>query len=99
LAAAGHSGPDIAQRLFISPGTVKTHFANIYEKLGVSDRTAAVAYALRNRLISLAPPRAARAASGAGCGGRAARSPAPTRAGPSRARTDRSPPAPRWRSA
>ena len=52
LAAAGHSGPEIARRLYISPGTVKTHFANIYEKLGVSDRTAAVARALRQGLIS-----------------------------------------------
>jgi ATP/maltotriose-dependent transcriptional regulator MalT len=30
---------------------VKTHFENIYEKLGVSDRAAAVAYAMRIGLI------------------------------------------------
>ena len=51
LAAEGLSGPDIADRLTISPATVKTHFQNIYEKLGVSDRVAAVAWALRTGLI------------------------------------------------
>jgi PAS domain S-box-containing protein len=52
LAAEGSSGPEIAGQLFISPATVKTHFENIYEKLGVSDRPAAVAHALRIGLIS-----------------------------------------------
>jgi DNA-binding CsgD family transcriptional regulator len=47
LAAEGLSGPSIAQRLVVSPGTVKTHFSNIYEKLGVGDRAAAVARGLR----------------------------------------------------
>ena len=51
LAAEGSSGPGIAEELVISPGTVKTHFENIYAKLGVSDRSAAVAYALRTGLI------------------------------------------------
>jgi PAS domain S-box-containing protein len=51
LAAEGHSGPQIAERLTVSTGTVKSHFENIYEKLGVSDRTAAVAHALRIGLI------------------------------------------------
>jgi PAS domain S-box-containing protein len=51
LAAEGNSGPEIARKLFISPATVKTHFENIYEKLGVSDRAAAVAQALRTGLI------------------------------------------------
>jgi DNA-binding CsgD family transcriptional regulator len=51
LAAAGNSGPEIAVLLMLSPGTVKTHFANIYEKLGVGDRAAAVAHALRTGLI------------------------------------------------
>ena len=35
----------------MSPATVKSHFEHIYAKLGVSDRAAAVAYALRNGLI------------------------------------------------
>jgi DNA-binding CsgD family transcriptional regulator len=47
LAAEGLSGPSIAERLVVSPGTVKTHFSNIYEKLGVGDRAAAVARGLR----------------------------------------------------
>jgi DNA-binding CsgD family transcriptional regulator len=52
LAAAGVSGPDIAVHLRISPATIKTHFEHIYEKLGVGDRVAAVAQALRTGLIS-----------------------------------------------
>ena len=51
LAAEGNSGPAIAEQLVISPGTVKTHFENIYAKLGVSDRAAAVAHAIRTGLI------------------------------------------------
>jgi PAS domain S-box-containing protein len=50
-AAEGLTGPSIAQRLMLSPATVKTHFENIYDKLGVSDRAAAVAYGLRTGLI------------------------------------------------
>jgi DNA-binding CsgD family transcriptional regulator len=52
LAADGVSGPGIAEGLFLSPYTVKTHFEHIYEKLGVGDRVAAVAQALRTGLIS-----------------------------------------------
>ena len=51
LAADGLSGPTIAERLVLSPGTVKTHFAHIYEKLDVHDRAEAVARALRLGLI------------------------------------------------
>ena len=50
-AADGLTGPAIAEQLFISPSTVKTHFENIYEKLGVSDRGAAVAQGLRIGLL------------------------------------------------
>jgi PAS domain S-box-containing protein len=51
LAAHGLAGPAIAQRLVISPSTVKTHFENVYAKLGVCDRGSAVAHALRQGLI------------------------------------------------
>jgi DNA-binding CsgD family transcriptional regulator len=51
LAAEGNTGPEIAERLFVSPATIKTHFQHIYEKLGVGDRAAAVAHALRIGLI------------------------------------------------
>ena len=51
LAAEGLSGPSIAERLFVSPGTVKSHFQNIYEKLGVRDRAGAVARGLRLAFI------------------------------------------------
>jgi DNA-binding CsgD family transcriptional regulator len=51
LAAEGRSGPEIARHLVVSPSTIKTHFEHIYEKLGVGDRAAAVAYALRAGII------------------------------------------------
>ena len=51
LAAEGCSGREIAERLVISPTTVKSHFESIYERLGVSDRASAVAEAMRHGLI------------------------------------------------
>ena len=51
LLAMGHTNRDIAGKLFISPDTVKTHLEHIYQKLGATDRTAAVAEAMRRRLI------------------------------------------------
>jgi DNA-binding CsgD family transcriptional regulator len=42
LLAAGHTNIQIARRLGISEGTVRTHLEQIYERLGVSSRTAAV---------------------------------------------------------
>lgn len=52
LAAQGYSGRQIAERLRISPATIKTHFEHIYLKFGVSGRAAAVAQALRAGLIA-----------------------------------------------
>jgi two-component system nitrate/nitrite response regulator NarL len=49
--ADGLSAPDIARDLQISTATVKTHLRNIYEKLGVSERAAAVAEAMRRGLL------------------------------------------------
>jgi DNA-binding NarL/FixJ family response regulator len=51
LLAFGYTNRDIGGRLFISPDTVKTHLEHIYQKLGANDRTAAVAEAMRRRLI------------------------------------------------
>jgi two-component system, NarL family, nitrate/nitrite response regulator NarL len=52
LLATGASAPDIATQLHLSAATVKTHLHNLYAKLGVSDRAAAVAEGMRRGLIS-----------------------------------------------
>lgn len=51
MIADGLSVPDIAARLHLAPTTVRTHVQNLYAKLGVSDRAAAVAEAMRRRLV------------------------------------------------
>jgi two-component system nitrate/nitrite response regulator NarL len=51
LIAAGKSLPQIAKDLYLGLTTVKTHVQHLYEKLGVSDRAAAVASAMRRGLI------------------------------------------------
>jgi DNA-binding CsgD family transcriptional regulator len=43
LVAAGKTNAEIAESIWIAPGTVRKHLENIYEKLGVHSRTAAVA--------------------------------------------------------
>jgi DNA-binding CsgD family transcriptional regulator len=45
LIARGHSNTEIARLLFLSTGTVRKHLENIFERLDVSSRTAAVAAA------------------------------------------------------
>ncbi len=50
--ADGRAGGEIADVLHVSAETVKTHLRRIYSKLGVSDRAAAVATAMRTGLIS-----------------------------------------------
>jgi DNA-binding CsgD family transcriptional regulator len=50
LVAAGHTNTQIARRLGISEGTVRTHLENIYERLQVSSRTAAVTRAFADRV-------------------------------------------------
>ena len=47
----GLSIPQTAAELYIEPSTVKTHTQRLYEKLGVSDRAAAVAEAMRRGLL------------------------------------------------
>jgi two-component system nitrate/nitrite response regulator NarL len=51
LMAEGLSAPAIGRRLYLAATTVKSHQAHIYEKLGVSDRAAAVAEAMRRGLL------------------------------------------------
>jgi DNA-binding CsgD family transcriptional regulator len=43
LVAQGRTNAEVARILWISPGTVRKHLENVYEKLGVHTRTAAVA--------------------------------------------------------
>jgi DNA-binding NarL/FixJ family response regulator len=50
LVAAGHTNTQIARRLGISEGTVGTHLENIYTRLKVSSRTAAVTRAFPDRV-------------------------------------------------
>ena len=49
--ASGLSDKEVASRLSISPDTVRTHLEHVFDKLGASDRTAAVAEALPRHLI------------------------------------------------
>lgn len=51
LLATGATNREMAQRLFISESTVKTHLVHIYSKLGVDNRTAAVATARAENLL------------------------------------------------
>jgi len=51
--AGGNRNRDIAEQLFISEETVKVHVKHIMEKLGASDRTQAVAIAVRRGIIQL----------------------------------------------
>lgn len=52
LMSEGLTNRDIAARLAIKPGTVKNHVEHIIAKLGVSDRTQAAVYALRQGLLA-----------------------------------------------
>ena len=51
LVAQGKSNPAIAQALFVSEATVKTHLLHVFEKLNVSDRTRAVTKAMELGLL------------------------------------------------
>ena len=51
--AKGFSNQDIAKALCVSEKTVKNHLTNIFRKLNVNDRTQALVYVLKNKIISL----------------------------------------------
>jgi DNA-binding CsgD family transcriptional regulator len=53
LLAEGLKGPQVAQRLGISPDTVRTHVENAMEKLEARTRVHAIAIALRQGLIEI----------------------------------------------
>ena len=52
LLAEGYSNSAMAQKLFVSDSTVRTHLRNINLKLGARSRTQAVAIARRLRVIA-----------------------------------------------
>jgi two-component system nitrate/nitrite response regulator NarL len=49
--ARGLSVPELGKELFLGTSTVKTHAQRLYQKLGVSDRAAAVAEGMRQGLL------------------------------------------------
>ena len=51
LLAGGHSNKEIAERLFVSPHTVKSHVGHLYGKLEVSRRTQAVHKARQLKIL------------------------------------------------
>ena len=55
LVARGTSNKEIAKLLWVSETTVKSHMLHIFDKLGVTDRTAAVTAALKRGIIRLEP--------------------------------------------
>ncbi|HEX8075106.1 MAG TPA: response regulator transcription factor [Thermoleophilaceae bacterium] len=51
MAAEGRTAAEMAKELHLSEGTVKSHLQGLYQKLGVSERAAAVAEAMRRGLL------------------------------------------------
>lgn len=51
LVAQGQNNKAIAKKLYISEKTVKNHLTSIFQKLGVTDRTQAALYAIKNKIV------------------------------------------------
>jgi DNA-binding NarL/FixJ family response regulator len=51
LVGRGLSNDEIAERLVVGEGTVKTHIGRIFDKLGVRDRSAAIVFAFDNGVV------------------------------------------------
>jgi DNA-binding NarL/FixJ family response regulator len=52
LIARGYSNKEVAKALYLTENTVKTHLANLFQKLGVHDRAGAVAEGIRRGLLA-----------------------------------------------
>lgn len=53
LIGRGMSNAEIARELFLSEKTVKNHLTNIFRKIQVTDRTQAVLYAIRHKIVNV----------------------------------------------
>ena len=49
----GMSNQEIAKELFVSAKTVKNHLTNIFRKINVNDRTQALLYVLKNKIMTI----------------------------------------------
>jgi len=53
MVCKGKSNQDVAKNLFLSEKTIKNHLTNIFRKIGVTDRTQAVLYAIKNKIVTI----------------------------------------------
>lgn len=53
LVCKGMNNQEVAKNLFLSEKTVKNHLTNIFRKIGVTDRTQAVLYAIKNKIVMI----------------------------------------------
>ena len=86
LLAQGLTGEQVAERLFLSPETIKTHIRNAMNKLEANTRVHAIAIALREGFISARPGARERRRSRAGRRSASAPPPRPAHAADDRRR-------------